>query len=52
MFITIAKDSRSKELESVDHAEPKPFNSQPVYSDDEFYGDIPDYDEDWNTTIF
>ena len=46
MFITIAKDSRSKELESVDHAEPKPFNSQPVYSDDEFYGDIPDYDED------
>ena len=46
MFITIAKDSRSKELESVDHAEPKPSNSQPVYSDDEFYGDIPDYDED------
>ena len=50
MYLVVTKDSKHKELEVSDHVEPKPFIAQPLYDDDNFYGDEAGYDEDGKNT--
>jgi len=46
MYLKVIKDSIEEEHEKGDHVEIKPTKDKPLYSDNDFYGDIQAYDED------